>query len=442
MDRKNDVRRERQQEISLNESEVRLPDLQLRGIWLHLARGTWLIFLGAELVITIISLFVSPSSDLAICPFPSNCAITPATAQALHLSGIAPAVYVIYNLVLGLLQMLVFLGVGGLLFLRKSREPLALAISFAYVILGLSSIINESTYPPAVVFGYIYALFALPAIGYFLLTFPDGRFMPRWSLALAALWLIQTILFELPGQLNIAVWPAPLFIAELLLTYGGTLIVLIYRYTRVFSYTQRQQAKWLVFGLGGFAIVNVLYSIIGGLFPGLSSPASPYQLANGTLFSLMFLMLPVSVGIAILRTRLWDIDVIIRRTLLYAILTVILALIYAGMVLGVGTLLRDWLGLGQQNPLVIVGSTLVLAALFQPLRHGLQQIIDRRFYRSKYVAASTLHNFSTTLRSEIDLTELSERLVTVVQETMQPSFVSLWLRPSQERTSVEQKPPE
>jgi hypothetical protein len=98
------------------------------------------------------------------------------------------------------------------------------------------------------------------------------------------------------------------------------------------------------------------------------------------------------------------------------------------------TLLRDFFG-QQQNPVVIVASTLVVAALFQPLRHGLQKVIDRRFYRSKYDAARTLKNFSATLRGEIDLEQLSDHLVTVVQETIQPSIVQLWLRKPERRTS-------
>ncbi len=442
MDRKTDALRERQQEISLNEGRVRQPDFQLRGIWLHLARGAWLIFLGAELIITIISLIVSPRYGLAICPFPTNCAITPSIARLLRASGISPETYMIYNFALGLFQTLVLLGVGGLIFRRRSKEPLGLATSFAFVMTGLSSIINSSLYPPAIVFGYIYALCVVPALGFFLLTFPDGRFMPRWSWLLAVLWLVQTILFELPGSFNILSWPLLLILAELVLTYGGTLGVLIFRYARVFSYAQRQQAKWLVFGLVGFAALIVLTSLAEALIPALVAPNSPFQLVSDIFPSFAFLIIPLSVGIAILRTRLWDIDVIIRRALLYTILTVSLALIYAGMVLGVGTLMRDWFGLGQQNPLVIVSSTLVLAALFQPLRYGLQKIIDRRFYRSKYVAATTLHNFSATLRSEIDLSQLSEHLVTIVQETMQPSFVSLWLRQPQESISSRDQQPQ
>src|SRR5205085_3846420 len=129
-----------------------------------------------------------------------------------------------------------------------------------------------------------------------------------------------------------------------------------------------------------------------------------------------------------LRYRLWEIDVLIRRTLVYTTLTGMLALLYVGLVFVFGSLLRAFLG-QQQNPLVIVVSTLVIAALFQPLRHGVQRVIDRRFYRSKYDAVKTIAAFSSTLRQEVDLDLLREELLAVVQETMQPAHVSLWVRP-------------
>jgi hypothetical protein len=125
---------------------------------------------------------------------------------------------------------------------------------------------------------------------------------------------------------------------------------------------------------------------------------------------------------------LWEIDVIIRRTLLYSTLTVILALLYLGLVISLGSLVRLLTGQAGQSPVSIVASTLVIAALFQPLRRRIQAIIDLRFYRRKYDAAKTVEAFSATLRNELDLNQLHEHLITVVQDTMQPSHVSLWLR--------------
>jgi hypothetical protein len=149
----------------------------------------------------------------------------------------------------------------------------------------------------------------------------------------------------------------------------------------------------------------------------------------------LLLLLPLSIGIAILRYRLWDIDRVINRTLVYGTLTALLALIYCGCVVLLQHLVNGATGQVGQSPLVIVASTLAIAALFQPLRHRIQQIIDRRFYRRKYDAAKIVEAFSATLRNEVDLNQLREHLISVVQDTMQPSHISLWLREPDRKSS-------
>ncbi len=425
----NGMTQERQGGVPMRKSQSRRTNFQLEGFWLHVARGVWLAFVLAELVIIVLTLLESLKYGLTICPWAAtSCFVTPATAQALHRVGVAPSSYAILNLILALLQALIFLGVGGLLLWRKSSEPICLASSFVFVTIGLWPFFTSSTYPPAVAFGHISATYILPLAGYFLVTFPDGRFAPRWSWLLVLLWIVQTIVFQLPGPFNILSWPPLLFAAELLLTYGGTLGVQIYRYVRVFNYSQRQQAKWLVFGVAGFIALNVLFSLIATVFPGTGAAGSPVQLVSGTLSMYVLVILPVSVGVAIQRYHLWDIDLIINRTLVYGSLSAMLALVYFGLVIGLQSLVRLVTGSISEQPLIIVASTLAIAALFRPLRRRLQRIIDRRFYRRKYDAARTLAAFSATLRNEVDLDQLSEELVAVVQETMQPAHVSLWLR--------------
>jgi hypothetical protein len=170
--------------------------------------------------------------------------------------------------------------------------------------------------------------------------------------------------------------------------------------------------------------VKLSYALVAQHFPsGLLS-----ELIVTTVTICLMLLIPLSLGFAILRSRLWDIDIIINRTLVYGALTGTLALIYVGLVIGLQSLLHRLTGQVLDSPLVIVGSTLLIAALFQPLRHRIQNSIDRRFYRRKYDAARTLEAFAVDLRNEVDLNTLTEHLVAVVQETMQPAHISLWLR--------------
>jgi len=180
---------------------------------------------------------------------------------------------------------------------------------------------------------------------------------------------------------------------------------------------QRQQIKWLAYG----GMVVVCGVCVGGLTILWSVPVSI------VIMSVSLLRLPVFTGIAILRHRLYDIDIIINRTLVYGTLTATLVALYFGSIV---LLQRLFVILtGQQSTLAVVASTLLIAALFTPLRRRIQSFIDRSFYRRKYDAAKTLEGFSMKLRDETDLEALRDDLVGVVRETMQPAHVSLWLRP-------------
>ncbi len=140
------------------------------------------------------------------------------------------------------------------------------------------------------------------------------------------------------------------------------------------------------------------------------------------------LLVPISLAIAILRYRLFDIDVIIRRTLVYSLLSATLALIYLGSVVVLQRLLAPLAG--ESNQVAVVASTLALVTLFQPLRRRIQATIDRRFYRRKYDAARTLEAFNARVRDQVELSALTDDVLDVVQDTLQPAHVSLWLRPT------------
>jgi hypothetical protein len=275
------------------------------------------------------------------------------------------------------------------------------------------------------------------------LLFPDGRLLTRrwrivgWPAAILALlsmlagWL-SVANVELFGKgISADFWRSlsdNFNLLELPLTIAA-LVSLVLRFIRT-KERERQQIKWLTYGT---AIMTVL--IVGSIFI-LNDPNSPIY---ALIFDLAIMLLPLSIGISILRNQLYAIDRLVNRTLVYGTLTALLALVYFGLVIGLQALARLFPGQAEQSPVVIVASTLAIAALFQPLRHRLQAIIDRRFYRRKYDAVRTVATFSSTLRNEVDLTQLSEHLMTVVEETMQPASVSLWLRSSSRERSEHDK---
>ncbi|MEZ4767861.1 MAG: hypothetical protein R2844_05480 [Caldilineales bacterium] len=276
-----------------------------------------------------------------------------------------------------------------------------------------------------------------------LLLFPDGRPLSprwRWVVGLAVFITIAEmfVMAFIPGPLNnsafdqftnpfgvsvLAGWGDQLNHLLSLLTLALiplSMVSLVLRYRRSAG-AEREQIKWLA-----SASVLIALALLAGpviwFTPALSStPLWP------VLFVTAVTLIPVSVGIAILKYRLYDIDLIIRKTLSYAILTALLALVYFGSVV----LLQEFVGqvFGVDNsPLAIVISTLVIAALFTPLRRHIQDWIDRRFFRKKYDAQQVLAQFALTARDETDLDALTAELVRVVQETMQPERVTIWLK--------------
>ena len=190
----------------------------------------------------------------------------------------------------------------------------------------------------------------------------------------------------------------------------------IYRYRSISGPAQRQQTKWVICGIsivfGGFLVLVALQ----GVFAGFDPTGVLGGLFTQTMITVLFLMIPLSIGVAILRSRLFDIDLLINRTLVYGTLTAILIFTYLVIVVSVQYVIRTLTG--QESQLAIVASTLVIATLFNPLRRRVQTFVDRRFYRRKYDAKKTLEAFSAKLREETDLGTLSDHLVGVVGETI------------------------
>jgi len=289
--------------------------------------------------------------------------------------------------------------------------------------------------------GWLLLIFPLLLI---LLLFPNGRPpTPRWrwvSVATIAWLLLFVLLATFPRQLTTPDFvldnPIGILGGDTIELLAGVWIVgllalvvacsmgLFVRYRRTDD-TEREQIKWLLYACALFLVVY-----IGGTVSGLAGVNSVGGYIWGVFFGLSLMTIPAAIGIAILRYRLYDINLIINRTLVYGLLTVMLVLVYLGGVVGLQSLLRAVTG--QESTLAIVASTLLIAALFNPLRRRIQAFIDRRFYRRKYDAAKALEAFNARLRAETDLSALSDDVLGVATRTVQPVHVTLWLRPDAE----------
>ena len=279
----------------------------------------------------------------------------------------------------------------------------------------------------------------VPAVGlfavYLILLFPDGRLPSRRWRPLA--WFSGAVMVLLsagigkPFGLEQYPWVSdafPVVLALLPLCILASAVSLVLRYRRAGSEV-REQIKWVAFAalfVGVQFVIDIGASIL--LVPMTASGREPPWLALlDQVGFIMFAGVPIAVGIAVLKYRLYDIDVIINRALVYGSLTATLVALYIG---GIVVLQRLFVALtGEQSTLAVVASTLAIAALFNPLRRRIQGIVDRRFYRRKYDASKTLEAFSAKLREATDLEALSGDLKAVVGETMQPAHVSVWLRP-------------
>lgn len=426
---------------------------RLHGRWLRLLQALWSLLVLCDLFVLLVSLPAFYQVLHTVCTGPiATCFITdqllPQELVALHQAGISLHTYALAVFCLDLVASLAFLLVGAVIIWRKANTWMGLFVSFLLInfgSLGLS-LSHEGSLPIAPTnslyvlansIGLPLSILAYLCFAFFFFTFPNARFVPRWSWVLLSLWIVNFVVFSAPpdSPLNINTWLPVLQPLWLLTVFGGSLSTQIYRFRHVALPVERQQIKWLIYGFVPVLLLPICFALLQMVFPSLF-----WQAVTEPLYRFYYLPVPFCIGIAILRYRLWDIDLLIKRTLVYSTLSVSLGLIYVSLILGLQFLLQGILS--QSNTLVIVVSTLAIAALFSPLRHGIQELIDRHFYRRKYDAARTLAAFNTILRNEVDLTQLHEQLVSVVQETMQPIHVSLWLRkPDSKSPPPDRMPP-
>jgi hypothetical protein len=352
----------------------------------------------------------------------------PASGAALTGQVLSPSVYAVLAIALEVSFTLVYLALALVLYWSRSAERMAL---FAALMLALWGLTFTSTMPALAaarpawflpVAGARYLGAALLTLFFFI--FPDGRFAPGWARWLAAIWIIsQAPRYFVPTSiLSPDRWPAWLYLSVSAAFLGVMVALQVYRFRWRSSARQRRQTKWVLLGIAAALAAYVLALLAEYSFPPRLQSVGALLAAGAVDVSL--LLLPLAIGIAILRDHLYDIDFLIHRTLVYGTLSATLAGVYVGSVtLSVAVLPA------RLNDLARVLATLLAAGLFAPLRRRIQRAIDRRFYRRRYNAARTLAAFSATLRNQVDLAEMRVHLVAVVRQTMQPEHVSLWLRP-------------
>ena len=427
------------------------PSTALHGRWLFLTRVAWVAVAITALAIVVFSVPSSFEHYRGVCTAEAEVCVeravdqpTPEGVRALQDVGLSVRSYALLNVVVDKVFQLMWFAVGALIFWRRSDDRMALLVSVFLVSFGPVTV--DPTAANALISSQ--PAWWLPvrsvenvgdvSVVLFFLLFPSGRFVPHWTRWLA----VALIAFQVSGVLFPGVYSRSpsLETVSFLVFLGGVVSLVwsqVYRYRRFSSPEQRRQTKWVVFGTtlgvaGTFPFqLPVDLSLVGG-----DTPLTLLLLKTG--FTLSFLLVPLSVSVAVLRSLLFDVDILINRTLVYGSLTTVLVAVYFG-----GIVLSQRLFVaftGQRSTLVVVASTLLIAALFSPLRLRIQSFIDRRFYRRKYDARKTLEAFSTKLRDETDLDGLREDLVGAVKETVQPAHVSVWLRSPDEIHRREESP--
>ena len=420
----------------MNSVHRREASTRLSGRWLVLVRVGWV----AVVVFMLVVFFGSLPDTFVVLHQPcssvwcgsSGGQLSASQIQALPRNDLSLDAYAWFWFLLNVAPAFVWFVVGGILFWRKSDDWMALLVALMLISVGANNATDVLLYSASSwrIPENGVQLVAGLSILFVLALFPNGRFVPRWTLWVTLINPVYIVVYMLfLRELRMPGWALEDNPFNALAWFGCWIVLTLaqfYRYLRVSDVLERQQIKWVAYS---FFVVMVL-GFLGELVIQSSLPPIQFGLLAvlfNNNFSLISLLIPISLGLAMFRYRLWDIDIIINRTLVYGSLTLILTGVYVGLIVGLQALLAGVLS--QNNSVAIVVSTLVIAALFHPLRRRIQRVIDRRFYRSKYDSTKIVAEFSAALRQEVDLDTLRARLLGVVQETMQPAHVSLWLRP-------------
>ncbi len=417
---------------------------KLTGPLLRAAQFAWLAVTLTVIALHVVGLPTLQRQLATVCTEPLElCQETgqPTAEQVEELAAAGLTLDQYATLIVGIEMLLMgaWIGVGIVIFALRSNDWMALLVSLMLIVFSSATFISASLSAAAMAYpalsGLVMALALLgeALIVAFFLLFPNGRLVPRWLWWLVPFRLIASALDYIPA---ISRWPPFDLISTALLLPVIVLMlaVQLYRYRRLSTPRERGQTRWVLFGvvvgLGAFLLI-VIVAMSTGFWQ------SVWAVLAWTSMNVVATLIPITFGIAMLRSNLWDIDIVIRRTTVYAILSALLALIYFGGVVVFQQLLTPFI---EGSTPAVVLSTLLIAGLFLPLRRRVQDVIDRRFFRRKYDAEKVLERFAATVRDETDLDALTAELLQVIQETMQPEHVSIWLKPTKRLPSLNDRP--
>ena len=351
--------------------------------------------------------------------------ITVDNVIALHRLGLPVPVYTLYPLLASLLTGGILFLVSFVIFWRRSDQwfpffaSLWLLMCSAVVGIGPTSPLLPPQVMRAIANGGTMLVFC--GLGLFCATFPNGRLTPRWSGCIPLLWVLQLLAFFAPGPFNIVNWPGPLFPLEVLLVFASTLALQIYRYVQLYDAVERRQTKWLVYGLG----IALLYLVCGIMLSSLLPADSPVLLVLLPVPLVLVLCLGLAVGAAIVRYRLWDIDLIIQRTLVYIVLSACVIGLYVLIVGYIGALFQT-----PNNSLISLIATALVAIVFQPLRSLLQRAANRLLYGERDAPYQMLARLDQQLALAQPAEEVLPALAKTIATALKLPYVAITLLPN------------
>jgi len=398
-------------------------DTRLYGGWLICSRVVWVVVLVAAVGLFIASIpFIFTDAHTICAPAACNYGsyVTPGQARELQHLGLSVDFYAAIVLMLSIVLEFVYVAVGVVIFWKRSDDRMALLsslalITFSAAFRGYNPELSLS--PLLYVLTLSMAFFGNCCMGFFLYLFPTGRFVPRWTGFFAMCWIVYWGVTNLIMD-SIVTNPGFSFIIFLGLL-ASVVVTQVYRYRRISTSEQRRQTKWVVFGIS-LALIGFLSLMIVAAIVQLSIIPN---LILGSLLYIFLMLIPLSLGVAILHSHLWDIDIIINRTLVYGALTACVVGIYVLIVVGLGTLLQN-----SGNLLISLLTTGLVALLFQPLRERLQRAVNRLMYGERDTPYRVISRLGQRLEATLAPNEVLPTIVETVAQALKLPYVAITLK--------------